>query len=160
MEFDLFDELRRQVGQRFDGVAGLAVIGGNADDFVIDFAVIDEFHHANDARLQVHAGRQRGVGDDERVQFVTVFVERLWDEAVVGGLGEDERLDAVKHQRADFAFPLDFVVGACRDFDNDVDDAAVHVASVEDLVEVCHGFFLCCEGEGIITGFPRVRDAG
>ena len=57
-------------------------------------------------------------------------------------------------------FPLDFVVGACRDFDNDVDDAAVHVASVEDLVEVCHGFFLCCEGEGIITGFPRVRDAG
>ena len=144
VKFDLFDELRGQVGKGLDGVAGLAVVGGDADDFVIDFAVIDEFHHADDARFEIDAGRQRGVGDDERVQLVAVFVQRLRDEAVVGRLGEDERLNAVQHQGAHFALPLDFVVGACRDFDNDVDDAAVHVARVKDLVEVCHGVFLGC----------------
>ena len=37
VELDLFDQLLRQIGQSFVGVAVVAVVGRNADDFVVHF---------------------------------------------------------------------------------------------------------------------------
>ena len=110
VELDLLDQLLRQVGQTVVSVAGVAVVGGNDHDFVVHFAVVDKFHHADDFGFKENARRQRGVGDDERVQLVAVFVQRLRDEAVVGRLGKGQRLDAVKLHHGQFAVPFDFVV--------------------------------------------------
>lgn len=116
VELDLFDELLRQIGQSFVGVAVIAVVGRYADDFVVHFAVVDEFHHADNARFQEYAGCQRLFGNEQHVQFIAVFVQSLGDEAVVGRFGEDGGFDAVELECGEFAAPLDFVVAAAWGF--------------------------------------------
>ena len=74
VELDLFDQLLRQICQSFVGVAIVTVVGRNADDFVVNFAVVNEFHHADNARFQEYAGCQRLFGNEQHVQFVAVFV--------------------------------------------------------------------------------------
>ena len=49
VEFDLFDQLLRQVGHSFVGVAVVAVVGRNADDFDRPLRRRHEFHHADNA---------------------------------------------------------------------------------------------------------------
>ena len=104
VELDLFDQLLRQIGQSFVGVAVVAVIGWNADDFVVYFAVVNEFHHADNACFQENTGCQRLLGNQQYVQFVAVFVQSLRNEAVVGRFGENCRFNAVELEAASLRF--------------------------------------------------------
>ena len=130
MELDLFDEFLGEVVEGFVDVAVVAVVGGDGDDFVVDFAVVREFHDAEDAGFDDEAHWEWVVGDEEDVEFVAVFVESLRDEAVVGGLGEDFVFDAVECEIADFAVPFDLVIAADGDFDYDVGGAVFVVTCV------------------------------
>ena len=62
----------------------------------------------------------------------------MGNEAVIGRFGEDGGFDTVELECGQFAVPFDFVVATGGDFVDNVDDAAVHVAGGQDLVEVCH----------------------
>ena len=128
VEFNLFDELFWQVFECLVFVAVVAVVFGNDDDFVVDFAAVDEFHDAKNAGFEPNTGGQRLVGNDEGVKFVAVFVNRLRDEAVVARLREGDGLDAVEHEAGVFAVPFNFVVAAGRDFDDDVEFAFFVIA--------------------------------
>ena len=123
VEADLFDELFWQVFESLVFVAVVAVVFGDDDDFVVYFAAVDEFHDAEDAGLEPDASHERLVGDDESVEFIAVFVDSLWDEAVVARLCEGDWFNAVEHEASVFAVPFDFVVRAGWDFDDDVEFA-------------------------------------
>ena len=110
VELDLLDQLLRQISKGFVGVAVVTVVGGDADDFVVHFAVIDKLHHTDDARFQEDACRQGLFGNQQYVQFVAILVQGLRDEAVVGRFGENRGFDAVKLECAEAAVPFDFVV--------------------------------------------------
>ena len=128
VEFDLLDSLLGEVFQLLVFVAVVAIVFGNADDFVIDFAVVDEFHDAEDASFHPDAGSERLVGNHEDIEFVAVLIESLWDEAVVAGLRESHGFDAVEHKTSVFAVPFDFVVRSGGDFDDDVEFAFFVIA--------------------------------
>ena len=138
MKFNLLDQLRRQIGQGIVGIAAVAVVGGHAHDFVVHFAIVHKFHHADHFGFEKNAGGQRLLGNQQHIQLVAVFIQRLRDKAVVGGLGENGRLHAVELESRQFAVPLDFVAAAGRNFVNHIDDAAVHIAGREDLVKISH----------------------
>ena len=138
VEADLFDELFWQVFEGLVFVAVVAVVFGNDDDFVVDFAAVNEFHDAEDAGFEPDAGRERLVGDDEGVEFVAVFVDGLWDEAVVAGFGEGDGFNAVEHEAGVVAVPFNFVVAAGRDFDDDVELAIFVIAGGENFIKICH----------------------
>ena len=138
VEVDLLDEALRQVFEGLVLVAVVAVVGRNGNDFVIDFAVVDEFHDAEDASDGIDAGRERLVSNQENVELIAVFVQSLRDEAVVGRFCESNRLDAVEHEASVLAIPFDFVVRTGRNLDNDVDFAVLVVARGEDFIEICH----------------------
>ena len=138
VEFNLFDELFWQIFEGLVFVTVVAVVRGDDDDFVVNFAAVDEFHDAEDASFEPDAGGQRLVGDDEGVEFVAVFVDGLRDEAVVAGLGEGDRFDAIEREASVFAVPFDFVVAAGRDFDDDVEFAVFVIAWGQNFVKVSH----------------------
>ena len=56
VEADLFDELFWQVFEGLIFVAVVAVVFGDDDDFIVDFAAVDEFHDAEDASFEPDAG--------------------------------------------------------------------------------------------------------
>ena len=45
---------------------------GDVDGGIIN--VVNEFHHADNARFQEYAGCQRLFGNEQHVQFIAVFV--------------------------------------------------------------------------------------
>lgn len=110
MLFDLIEELFGEVGEGLDGIAGMAVVDGDGDDFVVNFAVVDKFHDADDTSGSVDAGGEGVVSEEEDVEFVAVLIEGLGDEAVVAGFGVNHGFDAVKHEAGAVAVPFDFLV--------------------------------------------------
>ena len=138
MEFDLFDQLRRQIGQCFDFIARIAVVRRHHHHFVIHLAVIDKLHNANNARLHINTGRQRIFGDNQSIQLIAVLVQCLRNETVIGGFCENLRLNAVQLHHRQFSVPFDFVRAAFGNFHHHVDNARVHIAHIQNLIKICH----------------------
>lgn len=65
--FDLLEGLSWEVFELIIGIAVVAVIFWDADDFIIDFAVINEFHDAEDFGFHPDAGSERLVGNHEDI---------------------------------------------------------------------------------------------
>ena len=63
VKLDLLDGLLGEIFQLLVFVAVVAIVFGDADDFVINFAVVDEFHDAEDASFHPDAGGERLVGN-------------------------------------------------------------------------------------------------
>ena len=55
-------------------VTVVAIVGGDGDDFVVDFVAVHKLHHAEDAGSGVNAGGERLVGDEKDIQFVAIFI--------------------------------------------------------------------------------------
>ena len=110
VELDLLDSLGWQIFEFLIHVAIIAVVCRNADNFVVNFAVVDKLHNAEDASFHPNAGGERLVGNHKNVKFVAILVEGLGDEAVVAGLRKGDRFDAVKHEASVLAIPFNFVI--------------------------------------------------
>ena len=123
VEFDLLDGLLWKIFEFLIFIAVIAVVCGNADDFVVNFAAVDEFHDAEDFGLHPNPGGERLVSNHENIEFVAVLIESLRNETIITGLGESDWLDTVKHEASVFAVPFDFMIAASRDFDDDVEFA-------------------------------------
>ena len=142
VELDLFQSLLWQIFERVVAVSVVAVVGWDADDFIINFAAVDEFHNAKDFGFHPNAGGERLVGNHENVEFVAVFIDSLWNKTVVAWFGKSHWLNAVEHKASVLAIPFDFMIAASRDFNDDVQFAIFIIPWGQNFIKVCHNISL------------------
>jgi len=58
VKLDLLNQLSGQIFQSLNGVAVVAVISWHSNDFVVNFVVIDKFHHTEHTSWDINAGGQ------------------------------------------------------------------------------------------------------
>ncbi len=109
------------VGRQLAGfVVGVVfgIGGGDGDDFVVDGTGINHGHQANRAR--VHDGKRsdRDLAEDQDVERVVIFGERLRNETVVSGIVHGGVEHAIHFYDAAGFVEFVFDAGAERDFDD------------------------------------------
>lgn len=110
MLFNLVEELFWKVFKGVNCVTGVAVVGNNSHDFVVNFAIVNKFHNAENFGGSVDAGSKRLVGDKKYIKFVAIFVEGLRNETIIAGFSINDGFDAVKHKTGIFAVPFNFMI--------------------------------------------------
>ena len=106
--FDLLLEAVRQIVERLDGIASVAVVGWYANNFVVHFAVVFEVEDTNNFSVNIHASLNTFFADHQRIELITVFIESLGNKAVVARLGKDTRFYTVEFKDCLLTVPLYF----------------------------------------------------
>src|SRR5271155_2028493 len=124
--FELFVVLKKSadhgefVGRQLAGlVIGVVpgVGGGDGDDFVVNRAGINHGHQADGAGVHDGERGDRDLAEDQDVERIVIFGERLRDEAVVRGIVHGGVQDAVHFYDAAGLVEFVFDAGTEGDFD-------------------------------------------
>ena len=138
VEFNLLNQAFRQIFERFNRVTIITVISDYGDNLIVNFTIVDEFHDTENFRLGINTGRKWLVGNQQNVKLIAILIQSLRNKAIVARLRKSNRLNPVEHEASIFAVPLDFVVAASRNLDDDVNFTIFVIPRGQNFIEIGH----------------------